>query len=340
MLSATLIFIGEKLTLPASLLIGAMLAAIFMASQETNIRVHSWLSLGAPAVIGLLIARAMSDEFFANMGQYLPIIILSTGFTLFASTLMGYIIARFRIIGGTTAIWGSSPGAAAAMTLLADSFGADARLVAFMQYLRVVMVTTTATLVVHFSSDVTIVEPIAIVWFPPINWSTLGPTLLLLIGGTYLGAISRIPTGSMLVPLVLGVLLQDFDVMVIDLPPWLLGASFILIGWRIGLGFSRAIIAHTARAFPAVFASTLLLIAICGAFGLVLGHFLELAPLTAYLATSPGGADTVAIIAASRDVDLPFIIAMQTSRFFIVLLAGPALARFVAKQIAKEDQKA
>jgi uncharacterized membrane protein AbrB (regulator of aidB expression) len=53
--------------------------------------------------------------------------------------------------------------------------------------------------------------------------------------------------------------------------------------------------------------------------------------LTAYLATSPGGADSVAIIAASSNVDLPFVMAMQTARFMLVMLVGPALARAVAR---------
>jgi uncharacterized membrane protein AbrB (regulator of aidB expression) len=48
---------------------------------------------------------------------------------------------------GTTAIWGSSPGAATAMTLMSESYGADMRLVAVMQYLRVVLVVLTASLV-------------------------------------------------------------------------------------------------------------------------------------------------------------------------------------------------
>ena len=54
--------------------------------------------------------------------------------------------------------------------------------------------------------------------------------------------------------------------------------------------------------------------------------------LTAYLATSPGGADSVAIIAASSShVDVPFVMAMQMARFILVLLVGPALARAVAR---------
>ena len=43
-------------------------------------------------------------------------------------------------------------------------------------------------------------------------------------------------------------------------------------------------------------------------------------PLTAYLATSPGGMDSVAIIAAASDrVDISFVMALQTARFLIVL---------------------
>ena len=56
--------------------------------------------------------------------------------------------------------------------------------------------------------------------------------------------------------------------------------------------------------------------------------------MTAYLATSPGGADSVAIIAASSQVDLPFVMAMQVARFMLVLLVGPTVAKMVARWAA------
>src|SRR5690606_41308328 len=46
--------------------------------------------------------------------------------------------------------------------------------------------------------------PISIEWFPTIEWATLLPTLALILGGAYLGNRLRIPSGAMLVPLVLG----------------------------------------------------------------------------------------------------------------------------------------
>ena len=55
-------------------------------------------------------------------------------------------------------------------------------------------------------------------------------------------------------------------------------------------------------------------------------------PLTAYLATSPGGADSAAIIAMASNVDVAFVMAMQTTRLVLVLLVGPSLAGFIARR--------
>ena len=51
----------------------------------------------------------------------------------------------------------------------------------------------------------------------------------------------------------------------------------------------------------------------------------------AYLATSPGGADSVAIIAAASKVDVPFVMAMQTTRLVTVIFLAPILTRYIAE---------
>jgi uncharacterized protein len=80
--------------------------------------------------------------------------------------------------------------------------------------------------------------------------------------------------------------------------------------------------------------SILALIALCGGLAALLTDRLHIDPLTAYLATSPGGIDSVAIIAASSaHVDIPFVMAMQTARFLFVIFAGPPIVRFVARRI-------
>ena len=64
-----------------------------------------------------------------------------------ASSTLGWLLTRWRVLPGTAAVWGSSPGAASAMMLMAAAYGADIRLVAFMQYLRVLLVALVATIV-------------------------------------------------------------------------------------------------------------------------------------------------------------------------------------------------
>jgi membrane AbrB-like protein len=81
-----------------------------------------------------------------------------------------------------------------------------------------------------------------------------------------------------------------------------------------------------------------LLIALCGGLAWALHALTGKDALTAYLATSPGGADSVALIAASSQVDAPFVMAMQTGRFLFVLFAGPSIARAVANWTTRQGE--
>jgi len=54
-------------------------------------------------------------------------------------------------------------------------------------------------------------------------------------------------------------------------------------------------------------------------------------PMTAYLATSPGGADSIAIIAASTTVNMRFVMDMQITRLVVVMLIAPTLSRWIVR---------
>ena len=90
---------------------------------------------------------------------------------------------------------------------------------------------------------------------------------------------------------------------------------------------------HALRILPHLVASILALIAFCAGLALLLVRFAGVDPLTAYLATSPGGMDSIAIIAAASPVDVPFVMSLQVVRFFLIVLFGPAIATFVARRL-------
>ena len=176
--------------------------------------------------------------------------------------------------------------------------------------------------------------PAAIDWFPPFAAGSLLGTLALGVGGAVIGIKSRIPAGPLLLPLFVGAPLSASHMLTITLPPWLLAISYALVGWSIGLRFTRGIVLHAAKQLPKIFASIFTLIALCGGLAFALHEAAGTDALTAYLATSPGGADAVAIIAASSPVDIPFVMAMQIGRLLMVILIGPSLARMIARWTA------
>ncbi len=333
-LSAALVGVLELAHVPAALLLGPMAAAILVSAFEGKLSVGRQPFFLAQALVGLMIARSIPLTVFDEIAREWPIFLGGILSTIVASNALGWLLARRQVLPGTTAIWGASPGAAAAMTLMAEAYGADVRLVAVMQYLRVVLVAVSASLVARIWTTPGDVAA-DIVWFPTVAWGPLAATLAVAVVGATAGRLSRLPAGPLMLPLALGILLPHFGLLAIELPPWLLAISYGLVGWSIGLRFTRAILVHAARALPVLIASVLTLIALCGGFAAVLVKVAGLDPLTAFLATSPGGADSVAIIAASSNVDMAFVMAMQTARLIIVLATGPAIARFIARRIER-----
>jgi uncharacterized protein len=330
--SAAIAGLLQAAALPAALLLGPMVAGILVGIGGGTIRVPRQPYLGAQAIIGCLIAGAITPAILVSFLRDWPLFLAIVLATLAASSLLGWLMSRWQVLPGTTGVWGSSPGAATAMVLMAEAFGADARLVAFMQYLRVVCVATAASLIARFWVQTGAEPPLAIVWFPPVDVRAFAATLALAALGAVAGRRLRIPAGSMLVPLVVGAVLHALGLIEIELPEWLLALAYALIGWNIGLGFTRSVLVHAARALPQILLSIAALIAFCSGLAYVLVRTLGVDPLTAYLATSPGGMDSIAIIAASSDVDLPFVMALQTVRFSLVVLLGPAVARFIARR--------
>lgn len=319
----------EALHLPAALLLGPMGAAILLALRGRGVPLPGAAMTLSQGVVGLMIATILPSSLLAEVALKWPIVVAGTLSTLVMSGLLGWGMARSGLLPGTTAIWGSAPGAASVMTLISQDYGADIRLVAFMQYLRVACVALAAALVARAFGVAPGTGP-GVVWFPPVPLASLALTCALAAALAYGGLWLRVPGGSFLMPMLGGMALIHLGLVQVTLPPWLLALAYAAIGWAIGLRFTPAILSHVARIFPRVFASILVLLASCGVAAWILAHFAGIDPLTAYLATSPGGADSVAIIAASAPVDVPFVMAMQMARFLLILFIGPAMARFLS----------
>ncbi|WP_245281510.1 AbrB family transcriptional regulator [Rhizobium sp. AAP43] len=325
--------------IPGALLIGPMASAILVATNGARLSVHRYPYIFAHSLLGCIIARALDVETLKAVALDWPVFLAIVIAVVSASSLLGYLIARADILPGTTAVWGTSAGAASAMVLMAEAHGADARLVAFMQYLRVVFVATGAAMMAAFVFNIEGGVARETVWFPETDWLDLGFTLIVAVLAASVGARLKIPAGTMLLPLAATTILHVLGYITLNLPAWLLALAYGIIGWRVGLTFTRRILRHAASALPQIVGSILVLMTFCGGLAFLLWRVMGIDPLTAYLATSPGGLDSIAIIAATTDVDMSFVMALQTMRLIIIILIGPQISSFVASRITPKGQR-
>ncbi|MGY2199471.1 AbrB family transcriptional regulator [Pseudomonas gingeri] len=340
-LSALLAMLLTWSGIPAALLLGPMLGAIIVAITfvENRVRIARSASAFAQGILGCMIGKTLVQSLSgAAIGNW-PLFIVGVLAVIAISAALGWLLTRLRVLPGTTAVWGLSPGAATVMILMAENAGADAQLVACMQYTRVILVAVIATLITHFTGAGVVHAVHTLIWFPAIDWLALAQTLALVAAGPLVARLSKIPVASLLVPLLGAIALTHFGLITLEMPHWLLALGYAVIGWRIGMPFTRPLVKYALKAFPAILASTLALIAACAALAAVFVFAAGIDPLTAYLATSPGGADSVAIIAASSQVDMPFVMTMQMARFAVVLLAGPAMAAFISRRLAPSGSR-
>lgn len=331
-LSAAFYLAIELIGMPAAALLGPMVAGVVAGSYGATVRLPKIFFAAAQGVLGVMIAQSIELELLQALADEWPLVLFFTFSTLAASSYLGWQISRWKILPGSTAIWGAAPGAASVMVLMADAFGADFRLVAFMQYLRVMLVAAVAAIIATLMVPEATVAAVKPDFFPALDWPVFALTVGVAAVGAYLGKLVRLPSPYFMGVLILAVGLHLGADISFQLPPWLLLAAFACVGWTIGLSFTRPIVRHAGRALPQVVGSILALLIFCAGIAYVLSEVLGIDYLTAYLATSPGGMDSIAIIAAaSENVDMSFILAMQLARFLVVMIFGPIIARYLAK---------
>jgi membrane AbrB-like protein len=331
-LSALISLVWSTTGMPAALLMGPMVAGIVFGANGVRRDVPRWPYMGAQAVIGAMVSASITPAIVATLARDWLLFGAVMMATLLGAAALGWLISRSGLIPGATAVYGVSPGAASAMVLLGEAQGADARLVAFMQYSRVLLVALAAALVARFWAGAPGAHAPGAPWLAAVRWDNLAAVLLLAALGQQAARLLRLPAWALLGPMLLLSGLHAAGWLAIELPRWLLAAAYALLGWHIGLGFRRDLLLHAWRALPVVAGAALCLMGFCFLLAWCLTYLAHVDTLTAYLATSPGGLDSVAIIAASTpQVDLPFVLALQSMRLLFVIGLAPVVARLVVR---------
>ncbi|WP_246038801.1 AbrB family transcriptional regulator [Peristeroidobacter soli] len=338
-LASVFIVLLRAAEMPAAFLLGPMVAAIVLAVSGARPRLPRFFIIAAQAVLGCLIAAALDDELVHVIAASWEIFVAFSLATIVITAVLAVLVTRTGWLPGTTAIWGLSPGAASAMVLLADEYGADKRMVAMMQYSRIVLVAIAAILLAKVVGLPGLPSQVTTAGNLPPQWFTLPPLmpflemLLLAASGIAIAIYSGKASAALFVPAFAGAALQAAGAIHITVPPMLATLAFCAVGVYVGSSFTREVLVHSLRVMPAMLVAILAMILLCGLLSLLFGLLLPgTDPLTAYLAMSPGGIDAAVIIASQASVSLPLILASQFTRLLFVIAGAPTLAKWLARR--------
>jgi uncharacterized protein len=286
---------------------------------------------GAQGVIGVAIGAYVQASTIRALGHDLIPVLGVCLATLLLTVVAGLVLARVTDLDRATAAFGMIAGGASGIIAVADDLGADNRLVAVLQYLRVLAIIVLAPLVTSLvfpgarTGGSFGAAPAA---------SSPGDVALFLALSLAVGVLAaravRLPArwllGPMLVAAGLALAGAPFAGAV---PAWLQRLAFAAIGLQVGLRFTTESLRAAGRALLPGLAMILALIAACALLGVALAGAAHVSELDGYLATTPGGLYVVLATAVGSGADTTFVLAVQVLRLFAMLLAAPLLARWL-----------
>lgn len=320
-------YILHHLHLPGALFLGPMIFAVCMGVGGSSIRVPRLLFRSGQGIVGLMVAKSVTLGVLLAMAADWHLMLIMTLITILLSAMIGLGMLRFGGIPASAAAWGTAPGAASAMIAMAEEDGADAQLVACMQYIRVVCVVMLGAWISHLvATPVPVLAESAGAAFS-ISWIALGATLLVAFIGALSG--SLIPAGALLTPVILGSALQLSGWLDITLTQSILALAYGAIGAYIGLRFDRITVLRVARLIPTIISANFILILCTACLAWPLSRVFSSDFLSMFLAIAPGGLDAMAIIAVETGSDASLVVALQTLRLIVVVISGKLCAQLI-----------
>jgi uncharacterized protein len=317
--------------LPAAWLFGPLVASALFAVRDWHaVELPRSVYIAAQAVVGTALGAGFSPATLLTLPRHFSIFAFAVIFILLTSLFNGWILTRTTRLDVATAFLGTMPGGAGEMAAMSDSLRADSRLVVIMQYTRLLLILASLALATPFLShhSPSTREAVTTALVPAtFTWWKIVVLILLASTGWVAGMRTRIPAGTFLVPTVLYFLLETSGIALGRWPWPVFATAYLIMGLQIGGRFRPSTLAAIKDILLPVAGTTLLLLAGSFVLAWILNREMGLDPVSAYLAATPGGLDSVAAVAAELQGDTAVILTVHLVRLLCVLTVGPWLVR-------------
>lgn len=165
----------------------------------------------------------------------------------------------------------------------------------------------------------------------PVRWTGLAVLAALTGAGAWLMRLTGRANPWFMGPLLVVMVLTTAGWQLSAVPGWLPNLAQLVIGVSLGVRFRAEFIRTAPHWLAAVALGTVLMIALCAGFAVLLAQSAGLHVATLMLGTSPGGIAEMAITSKVLGLGVPVVTAFQVCRLVAVLLLVEPLYRFVRR---------
>ena len=320
-----------RVGLPSAYLLAAFIVGIAYALlARPPLTVPGPAAIGAQGVIGVTAGSYLDRSTVTAVGRHLVPILGVSVLTVALSVVTGLALARFSRVDRSTASFGMIAGGAAGIISLSRELGADERLVAVMQYVRVlIIVAVTPVIAIGVFGMSRATHGIA---GGPL-WSNHGFLYVaaVLCAGLWLARRLGLPGGTILGPMVLAAAVSLLYRPLVAPPPVVLAdLAFAVIGLDVGLRFTVRTLREAGQMLPRSILAIIAMLIVSAGFGVGLAASTNVSMLDGYLATTPGGLTAIIALAVGGNTNTTFIVSVQVIRTFLMLAAAPPIAHWLA----------
>jgi membrane AbrB-like protein len=322
---------------PSPWLFGALLLGLAIAlAAPGRLAVPEPGFTAAQAVTGVTLGTYLQSSALSALGHDWLAVALVSAATLGISLVAGLGLAKVTSLDAPTAALGMIAGGASGIVPMARALDGDDRLVAFMQYVRVLVVVLLTPLLIpilfpgHHGASAASAGSGGPILGTPAHWLL---TLAIAWAAGWAALRLRMPAGALLGPMIVaGAITLSGLASSLVVPPVLREAAFAVIGLQVGLRFTVETVRQVGRLLIPVLLCVLFLLVACFGLAAVLAATTSVTLQDAYLATTPGGLYAVLAVAFGAGANTTFIVAVQGLRVLVMVLLAPVAVRLILRR--------
>lgn len=319
---------------PLAWMLGPMVVNIIASVRGVPVLVPHGVRIVALCVIGVFLGGSFSPDLFGRASEWGVTLALMFVFIPLITVIAGAYYARAAGFDRGTAMFSGAPGTLTAMVMIGAESGADERMIALTQGLRVVIVVFLMPLVVTL---VTAAGPHDASVLPeggPFVWRDGALLFGAAVLGYLLANLVKLPASAMTGSLLTSAALYLAGAVSWRPPDPALWVCLWVLGSAIGSRFSTVTPATFFRVSRYAVTATVLVISVSALFAYGVSVFAGVPYLTAFLSFTPGGVAEMCLIAIAFDIDPAFVAVHHLTRIAILVVAAPLAARWLQRSRA------